>query len=59
MVGKGGRLDVLLFLFQLLLQLGDTRFQLPEFLIGDFDFPVQIATLGADAALLHSRSGNA
>jgi len=27
--------------------------KLPDFPVGDFDFPVEIATLGADAALLH------
>jgi len=58
-VGKGGRLGALLFLFQPLLQLGDMRLSLPQFLICHFDFPVEIAALGANAALLHSGSGNA
>ncbi|MDE7324834.1 MAG: hypothetical protein K2N63_00910 [Lachnospiraceae bacterium] len=51
--------SVFLFPCQPLLQFGDTRFQLPEFLICHFGFPVQITALGVDAVLLYSGSSNA
>ena len=56
---KSGRLGVRRFLFQPALQLGNAGFQLPQLLICDFDFAVDVSPLRADSALLHLKGGYA
>ena len=55
-VCKGERLGAHSFFFQPVLQLGYARFKLPQTLICDFDFSVEVAALGAYSALLHLKS---
>lgn len=56
---KSGRIGVRRFLFQPALQLGNAGFQLPQLLICDFDFAVDVSPLRADSALLHLKGGYA
>ena len=56
---KSGRLGVCRFLFQPALQLENAGFQLPQLLICDFDFAVDVSPLRADSALLHLKGGYA